>query len=142
MPRLPPSRGARGKSPAPPDHPHVALADAYIDDVLTGRRPACKWGRLACERYRRDREREKERASPYRFDPAKAERVCRFIELLPALVVHGMTPHACPCLSFLWCRDVTPRQERQALSAALYWASKAPHSAHRPTRLRGAALTR
>ncbi len=88
MPKLPPSRGARiprGTQPpaAPPDHPHVALAEVYVDDVLTGLRPACKWERLACERYRGDRKRERTAAWPYRFDAAKAEKVCRFIELLP-----------------------------------------------------------
>lgn len=62
---------------------HVALAEAYVDDVLAGRRPACKWERLACERWVGDRKREKDANWPYRFDDAKAERVCNFIELLP-----------------------------------------------------------
>lgn len=84
MPKLPPSGESRRKPPsAPPDHPHVTLAEAYVDDVLTARRPACKWERLACERYRTDRAREKDPVWPYRFDPLPAERVCKFIELLP-----------------------------------------------------------
>lgn len=31
------------------------LAEAYVDDVLSGRRVECRWVRLACERHRRDR---------------------------------------------------------------------------------------
>src|SRR6266567_9105007 len=76
MPRRP---GPPGKTGAD----HVALAEAYVDDVLKGTRPACKWERLACERYRNDRKRERDPAWPYRFDPAAAERVCKFLELLP-----------------------------------------------------------
>ncbi len=30
------------------------LAEAYVDDVLGGRRVECRWVRLACERHRRD----------------------------------------------------------------------------------------
>lgn len=62
---------------------HVARAEAYVKAVLDGVRPACKWERLACERYRRDRVSEKCKDWPYRFDAGLAERVCRFIELLP-----------------------------------------------------------
>lgn len=77
---MPPSRG---RSPTEPvEHPHVALAEAYVADVLSGRRSACKWERLACERWVRDRKSEKDAAWPYRFDTLKAERVCKFIELL------------------------------------------------------------
>jgi phage terminase large subunit-like protein len=64
--------------------PHVELAEEYVERVLSGDRPACKWERLACSRYRRDRERElANKRWPYRFNPAKAERVCRFVETLP-----------------------------------------------------------
>ena len=43
----------------------------------------CRWVKLACERSRRDLEASQEPDYPYRFDPAKAERVCRFLELFP-----------------------------------------------------------
>jgi phage terminase large subunit-like protein len=59
---------------------HVDRANDYIARVLSGDVPACKWVRLACERQRNDL------ASPpggYRFDINRAERVCRFIEMLP-----------------------------------------------------------
>ena len=85
MPRLPAKHGAagaRGGSALPPA-PHVAIADAYAADVAAGRILACKWVRLACARYGRDRAREADAAWPYRLDLAKAERVCRFVELLP-----------------------------------------------------------
>lgn len=58
------------------------MAAAYVDDVLSGRRPACKWVKLACQRHRNDLERAA-KGWLYTFDTEKAERVCRFIELLP-----------------------------------------------------------
>jgi phage terminase large subunit-like protein len=64
-------------------HPHVALAPRYEADVLSGAAPVCRWVRLACERSRRDREASAAADYPYAFDPAKAERVCRFLELFP-----------------------------------------------------------
>lgn len=59
---------------------HVAIADGYIDDVLGGRIPACKWVRLACERQRGDLARADWQ---WRFDESRAAHVARFIELLP-----------------------------------------------------------
>lgn len=59
---------------------YVAIANGYIDDVLSGEIPACNWVRLACERQRRDLERTDWR---WRFDEARAAHVARFIELLP-----------------------------------------------------------
>ena len=63
------------------DHPHVASLEAYVSGVIAGEILACKWIRLACERHRRDRE--AKASFPYRFDPAKAERACRFAERFP-----------------------------------------------------------
>lgn len=65
------------------DFPHVAKALAYIDGVTSGEILAGVHVRRACERHRRDVERESDPAWPYRFDAEKAERVCKFIELLP-----------------------------------------------------------
>ena len=72
---------------------YAALAAQYVADVLEGRRPACKWERLACERHVRDLAREGSDDFPYRFNPelvdAKgkpyrpADRVCGFAELMP-----------------------------------------------------------
>lgn len=63
------------------DHPHVASLEAYVSGVLAGEVLACKWIRLACERHRRDRE--AKASFPFRFDPAKAERACKFVEFFP-----------------------------------------------------------
>lgn len=59
---------------------HCQQASRYIESVLSGEIPACKWVRLACERQKRDLERRDWR---YRFDRGKGEKVCRFIECLP-----------------------------------------------------------
>ena len=64
-------------------HPHVAAAEKYCRDVVAGRIPAGKYTVLACERHLADRRRERTRAFRYKFEPALAERVCRFLELLP-----------------------------------------------------------
>ncbi|WP_188262626.1 terminase large subunit [Azospirillum tabaci] len=78
-------RGAgRGGAPlGPVGNPHVELAERYIDGVLSGAIPACKWVKLACQRHRDDLKADNSADWPYRFDPAKAEKVCKFIELLP-----------------------------------------------------------
>lgn len=60
--------------------PHVALATQYAADVLSGKIPACKWVKLACERQQADLKR---KDWAYRFDGAAAEKICRFIECLP-----------------------------------------------------------
>ena len=65
------------------DHPHVDKANAYVADVLAGRILACKWVRKACQRHVDDLARIPDPEWPYRFDPTKAERVCKFGELLP-----------------------------------------------------------
>lgn len=61
----------------------VALADRYARDVLAGRVPASKWTRLACQRHVDDKRRQRHKTFGYRFDGAAAERVCKFLELLP-----------------------------------------------------------
>jgi phage terminase large subunit-like protein len=56
-------------------------AQAYIDDILSGKIPACRWTKLAVERAMRDMAHTDE-AWAYRFDSAKAQRAVRFIEKL------------------------------------------------------------
>jgi len=60
----------------------VAKADAYRADVFCGRVPACEWVRLAVKRATDDRLKQSEDGFPFRFDEARAERVCKFISLL------------------------------------------------------------
>jgi phage terminase large subunit-like protein len=61
---------------------HVDRAQRYAEQVCAGELPACKWVRKACERHLADLERAKGDWL-YSFDEAKAERVCRFGEMLP-----------------------------------------------------------
>jgi phage terminase large subunit-like protein len=65
------------------DFPHVFAAESYVSGVLSWKIPACKWVKLACERHRRDMESSKTKRFPYVFDPAKANKACQFIEMLP-----------------------------------------------------------
>jgi phage terminase large subunit-like protein len=63
---------------------YLAIAAKYVDDVLSGRVPACKWVKAACQRQRDDLESAAtDPHYPFRFDAYKAEHVCRFVELLP-----------------------------------------------------------
>ena len=72
-----------GQSKASVKYPHIDKANQYIEDVLTGRKPACKYVQLACERQKRDLSLSVKSSFPYRFDPEKSGDVCRFIENLP-----------------------------------------------------------
>lgn len=65
------------------DHPFVAKAFQYVEDVLTGKELACRWVRLACERHRRDLGASEAGTFRWVFDPVKAERPCKVVELLP-----------------------------------------------------------
>src|SRR5690349_18366650 len=64
-------------------HDYVALAAQYQADVLSGAIPACKWVRLACQRNRRDLDRQETPTFPYRFDPDAGRRICQMAEMLP-----------------------------------------------------------
>jgi len=57
----------------------VGRANRYIDNVLKGDIPACKWVKLACQRQKNDLKQLK----GFVFDKDKANQVCRFIESLP-----------------------------------------------------------
>ena len=63
-------------------YPHVNAANKYARDVVSGRIPACKWVKLACQRHLDDLKKTG-KDWPYKFDKAKAENACEFIELLP-----------------------------------------------------------
>lgn len=58
---------------------YSATCHQYARDVVAGKIPACVYVQQACQRHLDDLEKLWE----YRFDSAKADRVCRFIELLP-----------------------------------------------------------
>lgn len=62
---------------------HVFAAETYVREVISGKIHSCKWVKLACERHIRDLAAAGKPGFPFRFDPAKADRACRFFELLP-----------------------------------------------------------
>ncbi len=64
-------------------YPNVAKAEKYARDVVAGKIIACKWVILACQRHLDDKKASRSRDYPYKFDPAKAEKIARFIQLLP-----------------------------------------------------------
>lgn len=61
-------------------NPHVELGEQYARDVIARKILACKWVVLAAQRHLNDKKR---KDWSYRFDPVKAERKARFIELFP-----------------------------------------------------------
>jgi phage terminase large subunit-like protein len=63
--------------------PFAAIAQGYARDVTSGKIPACQSIRLQCRRFLDELKAQRRRDFPYRFDPEKAARVCRFIERLP-----------------------------------------------------------
>lgn len=62
---------------------YAAIARAYAGDVVKGKIPAGKSVRLQCERFLEELKRQRGKDFPFRFDEAKASRICRFIERLP-----------------------------------------------------------
>jgi phage terminase large subunit-like protein len=57
---------------------HVDKAKRYARNVLSGKQPACKLVRLACERFQKDLKRK-----DLEFRPDAANAFCRFMECLP-----------------------------------------------------------
>ena len=64
-------------------NPSVAIAMRWARSVLAGKTPASRFVIQAIRRHFDDIDRALEKSYPYRFDPQAAERVIRFIELLP-----------------------------------------------------------
>lgn len=62
---------------------YVGLAADYQSDILTGRIAACQWVRYACDRNRKDLDRQETDGFPYRFDPTAARTICQMAEMLP-----------------------------------------------------------
>jgi phage terminase large subunit-like protein len=62
--------------------PHVRAAMDYAAAVTAGTIPACSYIVAACKRFQADLDRARA-GWRYQFEPAPAERVCKFIELLP-----------------------------------------------------------
>ncbi|WP_261840961.1 terminase large subunit [Aliamphritea ceti] len=64
-------------------YPNVNAANKYARDIVASRIPACRWVYLACKRHLDDLEKSKQKTYLYKFDKAKAERVCSFLQKLP-----------------------------------------------------------
>jgi phage terminase large subunit-like protein len=58
---------------------YIAIANQYIEDVLSGKTPACVYVKQACKRQKDDLKRKN---FQYHFDEDRASRPCRFTELL------------------------------------------------------------
>ncbi|MCJ8139574.1 terminase large subunit [Falsirhodobacter halotolerans] len=61
----------------------TSVAARYARDVVSGKIPAAKYVRLACQRHLDDIASQKDKAFRFKFDPKAAERVCKFIQLMP-----------------------------------------------------------
>ncbi len=68
---------------------YVKRAQQYVDDVLSGKKLACKWVRLACKRHKKDLTKDWE----YEYSHENANRACQFIELLPHIEGTWKTPN-------------------------------------------------
>lgn len=62
---------------------HAERAERYARDVVAGRVLACRLVTLACRRHLDDLKRSKRRHFAFRFDAARTNRLCGFLELLP-----------------------------------------------------------
>lgn len=62
---------------------YCAVAEQYARDVTSGKTPANKWIRLACQRHLDDLDWQDADDFKYRFDEKAANRVCAFVELMP-----------------------------------------------------------
>lgn len=60
-------------------YPHVNIANKYARDIVSDKIPSCKFTRLACQRHIDDLEK---KDFQYRFNKDKAEKACKFMELL------------------------------------------------------------
>lgn len=63
--------------------PLVKAAEDYAKLVIAGKIPACKWVILLCQKHLDDLDQAKSDGFPFYFDPAKAEKVAKFLQLLP-----------------------------------------------------------
>jgi len=66
-----------------PKYPLMKQAEDYARSVVAGKILACRWIKLLCQKHLDDLERQSEDVYPYKFEPAKAEKVAKFLQLLP-----------------------------------------------------------
>lgn len=66
-----------------PKYPLMKQAEDYARAVVAGKILACRWIKLLCQKHLDDLELQAEDSYPYKFEPAKAEKVAKFLQLLP-----------------------------------------------------------
>lgn len=66
-----------------PKYPLMKQAEDYARAVVAGKILACRWIKLLCQKHLDDLELQAEDGYPYLFDPAKGEKVAKFLQLLP-----------------------------------------------------------
>jgi len=62
---------------------YCLIARDYAKQVTNREIPAARYVRAACERQIADLKRYSKKRSAYRFDQTRAEKICKFVELLP-----------------------------------------------------------
>jgi phage terminase large subunit-like protein len=62
---------------------YIQLAADYQAGVISGSIPACSWVKLACERNRKDLDRQSSEGFPYIFSPSHGRAICQMAEMLP-----------------------------------------------------------
>lgn len=62
---------------------NVNAANQYARDVVRGKITVCRFVVLACQRHLDDLEKATKKNYPYKFDKDRAEKVAKFIQLLP-----------------------------------------------------------
>lgn len=64
-------------------HPLMKKAEDYARAVVAGEIPACKWIKLLCQKHLDELALIGDDDFPYTFNPAKGEKVAKFLQLLP-----------------------------------------------------------
>lgn len=105
---------------------HAALGYQYAQDIVAGRILVSKWVMLAMQRHLSDLARQGTEGFPYRFDPERGARVCRFVELYR--VFEGplagqnidLMPWQCALITILfgWLNDGGPRDGKRRFRRA------------------------
>jgi phage terminase large subunit-like protein len=106
-------------NPVEGHYPHAAQAKEYASLISHGKRPACKWAKLAAKRYLAMLDRD-----DMIFNPYEAERACNFMEAMPHVKGSWATRTItlepwqamviCAMFGFYWLKDTTRRVVRLA----------------------------
>lgn len=79
-----PIRGSRRKLPKNPEWlAYAAQATQYCRDIVAGNIRACRWVKMACQRHLDDLVKSRSKEYSFKFDAARAGKVCAFAERFP-----------------------------------------------------------